>query len=283
LKKIDAIARKERIKPPGIIVVGEVVRLREKLRWFERKPFFDKKILVTRAAQQSRKFGTMLVEKGAQVLYAPAIEITPIEPNGPLKKAIHAISDYYAIIFTSVNSVSIFFRNLTEMGMDTRELKGVKVIPIGSATATLLRSKGIVADFTPQEYTLEGIIEVLKGLDVAGNRFLLPRAEEARDVLVKFITDQGGSCDVIPIYATNLPAQRAPLSETPDVVTFTSSSTADNFIGMYGRKALDGTLIASIGPITSQTLRAHGIPIHIEATQHDIPGLIEAMEDYFSE
>ena len=282
LEKIDTIAQRENIKPPGIIIVGDVVRLREKLAWYEQKPFFGKTIVITRAAKQSKNIGEILTEKGARILYIPAIEITAIEPNKKLQKAIDNISDYYAIILTSVNSVSIFFNNLMEASKDTRALRGIKIIPIGQATATFLETKGITADFIPRSYTSEGIIEILKKLKIKGNRFLLPRAEGGRDVLAEFIKKQGGICDVIPIYKTTIPKKGVSLTEEPDVITFTSSSTVDNFVAIYGRKILEKTLVASIGPITSETLRRHNIPIHIEAAQYDIPGLIEAMETYFT-
>jgi uroporphyrinogen III methyltransferase / synthase len=281
LNKIDAISRQENMKPPGILIVGDVVRLRRKLAWYEQKPFFGKTIAITRAANQSRKFGEVLAEKGARVLYIPTIEITAIEPNDRLQKAIDKISDYYAIVFTSVNSVSIFFDNLMEAGKDTRLLRDIKIIPIGQATATLLEMRGITPDFIPKSYTSEGIVEIIKNLKIKGNRFLLPRAEGGRDVLTEFIKEQGGTCDVIPIYRTTLPKREASFTEEPDVLTFTSSSTVDNFVAIYGKKMLRKTLIASIGPVTSETLRGHNIPIHIEAAQHDIPGLIEAMETYF--
>jgi len=281
LNRIDTIAQRENIKPPGIIIVGDVVRLREKLTWYEQKPFFGKTIAITRAAKQSKQFGEILTEKGARVLYIPTIEITAIEPNRKLQKAINNISDYYVIIFTSVNSVSIFFNNLMEAGKDTRALRDIKIIPIGQATATLLEMRGITADFIPRSYTSEGIVEIIKKLKIKGNRFLLPGAEGGRDILAEFIKNHGGICDVIPIYKTTLPKKRAVLNEKPDVITFTSSSTVDNFVAIYGNKILKKTFIASIGPITSETLRRHDIPIHIEATQYDIPGLIEAMETYF--
>ena len=281
LHTIDTVAEQQRVRPPGILVIGDVVRLREKLAWFEKKPFFGKAVAVTRAAKQSRKFGEVLAEKGAKVIYIPTIEIKTIEPNKRLQKAINSISDYSVIIFTSVNSVSIFFDNLMKAGKDTRALHDVKVIPIGAATATLLEMKGVAADFVPRSYTSEGIVDIVKHLKIDGKKFLLPRAENGRDVLIEFIRQQGGVCDVIPIYRTSLPAEKASLVEPPDVVTFTSSSTVDNFIALYGKAVLKKSCVASIGPVTSETLRRHGVSVHIEALQYDIPGLVEAMERYF--
>jgi uroporphyrinogen III methyltransferase/synthase len=132
----------------------------------------------------------------------------------------------------------------------------------------------------PDTFTSEGIVEVLKTLDITGKRFLLPRAEEARDIIVTFIKNQGGTCDVIPIYRAALPKDVVPLSEKPDIITFTSSSTAKNFVTLYGIDALKDSVIASIGPVTTKTLSDLGFKTHIEAKRYDIPGLVEAIEEY---
>lgn len=281
IKNIAVLAQREKVKPPGVIIVGEVVKLRKILAWYEQKPFYGKTILVTRAAHQSRKFGELLTERGASVIYAPTIEISPIEPNKKLRQAIETISDYYAVLFTSVNSVSIFFNDLMATGRDARSLKGIKIIPIGQATAALLETKGITADFMPEAFTAEGIIEILKQQEIRGKRFLLPRAEEARDVLVEYIRKKGASCDVIPIYKTTLPRKVPVINYKFDVITFTSSSTVNNFVSLYGEKAVGKALVASIGPVTSEGLRKHNIHVHIEAARYDIPGLVQAIEAYF--
>lgn len=283
LGNIVDVAKKENVKPPAIFVVGKVVELREKLMWFERKPFFGKTILITRAPHQSFKFGEELVEKGADVVHAPTIEIVPIEPNKKLKQAINHISEYTYIIFTSVNSVAVFFDNLMKNGKDTRALKDTSIIPIGQATAALLETKGVSADIIPQSYTSEGIAETLYGQQISHKKFLLPRAEAGRDYLVDFIRNNGGICNVVPIYKTTLPKRIEPLHKKIDIATFTSSSTVDNFITLYGKEALKDTIIASIGPITSKTLERHGLPVHIEAKKYDIPGLIDAMSLYVTD
>ena len=143
-----------------------------------------------------------------------------------------------------------------------------------------MTSKGIIPDYLPDTFTSEGIIEVLKTTEVRGNRFLIPRAEEARDIIVTFIKNQGGTCDVIPIYRAALPKEIAPLSEKPDIITFTSSSTVKNFLTLYGKDALKDTTVASIGPVTTKTLKGLGFKVHIEAKRYDIPGLVVAIEDY---
>lgn len=280
LDTIDTLAKKEGIKPPGIIVVGNVIRLREKLKWFEKKPLFGKKIVVTRALHQSTKLGRLLSERGAQVIYMPTIEIKAIKPNDKLLKAIDLIHIYYCVIFTSVNGVAIFFNTLFQRGKDLRTLHGVKIIPIGQATASLIKSYGIIPDFIPEKYTSEGLVEVLKKLKIKGNRFLLPRAEEARDIVVKYIKNMGGICDVMPVYKTHLPKNAIPLKEKPDLITFTSTSTVKNFITLFGKEILCKTIIASIGPVTTGALKKNNINVHIEATKHDIPGLLDAIEKY---
>ena len=282
LKLIGSLAKSAGIKPPGVIIVGHVVSLRDKLAWFEKRPLFGKKVAVTRALHQSTRLGRLLAERGAEVIHMPTIEILAIKPNTRLSKAINSLQSYYCIIFTSVNAVSVFFDTLYKQGKDIRFLHGIKVIPIGDATASLLSVKGLIPDHMPGQFTSEGIIKILGQLTVKGNRFLLPRAAEARDVIVQFIKTHGGTCDVVPVYRTHLPEKIQPLDEKPDIVTFTSSSTVTNFVRLYGKGALKDVIIASIGPVTTKTLKAHGLRISIEAKRYDIPGLVEAIEQYFT-
>lgn len=280
LKDIDVTAKKAGIGAPAIIVVGNVISLRSRLQWFEQRPLFGKKIAVTRAPHQSHRLGELLTEKGAEVIYLPTIDIKPIEPNRGLSRSIDKMHEYSCIIFTSTNAVSLFFDTLYRKGKDTRALAGIKILPIGTATASLLESKGIIPDRIPDTFTSEGIVEILKTMEVEGRRFLLPRAEEARDVIVAYIKKQGGTCDVIPIYRADLPKEVVPISEKPDIITFTSSSTAKNFVVLYGKTALSDIAIASIGPVTTKTLDDLGCKAHIEAKRYDIPGLVEAIEEY---
>ncbi len=283
LATIASAARAAKITPPGIIVVGDVVKLRDELNWFEHKPLFGKRIVVTRSQHQSHKFGELLHDKGAQPIYLPTISIEPIVPNARLRKAIDRISSYDAIVFTSVNGASIFFAHMHGSGKDARALSNLTIIAIGPATSAHLSFYGIKADLVPQTYTSEGVISVLENLGVAGKHFLIPRAAEARDVIVKYIRDNGGICTVIPVYKTEIPLDTAPLPADFDAITFTSSSTVSNFIMLYGKDALKDKTVASIGPITTETLVKKGITVDIEAKRSDIPGLISAMEAYFEE
>jgi len=277
---IDRLAIEKGIKAPAVIVIGKIVELRNKLMWFEKKPLFGTTIAVTRARHQSLKLGELLSEKGAQVIYIPTIEITPIMPNKKLKQTIGSLHTYDGIIFTSVNSVSFFFNGLMKYGKDSRTLNGIKIIPIGNATTMRLISRGIIPDILPKEFSSEGIIEVLKTMKIRNKKFLLPRAKEARDVIAEYITQKGGTCDVVPLYKTTIPKNPALLLEKPDIITFTSSSTVTNFIALYGSNILKESIIASIGPITSETLKKNDIQVHIEAQRYDIPGIVEAIIEY---
>jgi len=280
LATIAALAQQSGLKPPCIIVVGDVVNMRKDLEWFEKKPLYGKKIIVTRAARQAARLGELLSDKGAEVHFVPVIEIAAIEPNPPLSAAIDNLRDYDFLIFTSTNSVSAFFSCLRGLGRDSRYLGAVKIAAIGPATASALEARGIVADLLPSRYTSAGIAETLISLPIKGRRFLLPRAEEAGDVLVEFIAGNGGICDVLPVYRTLSPGGPAPFPSGAGIITFTSSSTVRNFISLYGREALDTAIVASIGPVTSATLKTYGVEPDIEAQRSDVPGLVDAIEEY---
>jgi len=229
----------------------------------------------------SERLSNLLSEKGANIIYLPTIEIMPIEPNNALTEAIRSIDRYDFIVFTSVNSVSIFIENLFGIGMDIRALHNTKIIPIGEATARLLRSNGIIPDFLPERFVSEGIIDILRGMNIRNKRFLLPRAAQARDVISDYIKNEEGICDTIPLYKTVLPASILPIDERFDIITFTSSSTVNNFIELYGKDALNESIVASIGPVTTDTLKKHNVGVHVEAKRYDIEGLIDAIEGYF--
>lgn len=281
LETLPGRVRAHKITPPGIIVVGNVISLRDELNWFEHKTLFGKRIAVTRSQHQSHKFGELLLDRGAEPVYLPTIEIEPIVPNKRLRSAIDRISSFDSVIFTSVNAASIFFAHMRGAGRDARALSGITVIAIGSATSAQLAVYGIGADLVPQTYTSEGVISVLEGLGTANKNFLLPRAEQARDVISKYIRNNGGTCTVIPIYRAEIPVSIAKPPADIDIVTFTSSSTATNFILLYGKDILRNRIVASIGPITTDTLVKAGIKVDIEAKRSDIPGLVSAVEEYF--
>ncbi len=275
--------------PPSIILVGEVVKLREKLNWFEKRPLFGKRILVTRTREQASQLVETLEELGAECLEIPTIKIVPPESFEELDRAIEHLEDFDWIVFTSVNGVKYFFDRLFEKGRDARALSRAKVAAIGTATAELIKDHGVLVDLLPKEFRAEGLIEALSQEDLRGKRILIPRALEAREILPEKLREMGAEVEVVPTYRTVLPeeeaeAARSALREGVDVVTFTSSSTAKNLLRMLGddaRELLSGVTLASIGPITSETLRKAGFEPQIEAREYTIPGLVKAILEHF--
>ncbi len=291
LKTIAAEVRRTGMKPPAIIVVGEVVRLREKLNWYESKPLFGRRIVVTRARQQASEFKSQLAALGAQCIEFPTIEIQPPPTWELLDRAITNLTTYHWLIFTSVNGVQFFMQRLSAAGKDARELKGIRLAAIGPKTAEMLGKFGLRADFVPAEYRAESILLGLQGEKVAGRKFLMPRAMVARDVLPETLREKGALVDVVPAYQTVLPAKRS--SPVLDLlrrgaihcVTFTSSSTVSNFFSLLDREEmlplLAGVTIASIGPITTETAERFGLKVDIMPSNFTIPALVEAICAYF--
>lgn len=291
LDDIVAKAKEEDLKPPVVTVVGEVVGLREKLNWFETKPLFGKRVLVTRALEQAGDFTRILEKHGAEPIAFPTIKTTAPPSWKGLDRAIKRLSTYDWAIFTSVNGVKYFFERLYKLGYDIRELKGVKVCAVGPMTARAVTDLGIRVDLVPKEFKAEGLIEAFGKRKIRGKRFLLARALVGREVIPQEIKRLGGRIDVAPAYRTVKPAKAA--SELRrlfgeggvDVVTFTSSSTVTNFVGSFRKGELSGLLkgvtVACIGPITADTAKANGITVDIMPKDYTIPALTEAMADYF--
>ena len=289
-----AMVKRENIKPPCIFIVGNVVNLRKELAWFDNpamKPLFGKRIVVTRARNQASKLTQGLEELGAEFLEAPTIRIVPPADNGKaVDKAIAKLPDFDWVIFTSVNGVKFFFEGLCRAGLDSRALAGLSVCAIGSGTAEALAGHGIKADVVPESFTAEGIIAALYGKAKAGDKILLPRAAEARNVLPEELTNQGMEVEAVTAYETitadtDSEALAKEFAEhNIDMVTFTSSSTVKNLIKLLGDNAADllrGVRIAAIGPVTAETCRRHGLEVAVQAGEYTIAGLIEAIKEGF--
>ena len=283
--------RKTAVTPPAIFLVGEVVRLREKLQWFDRlaqRPLFGKRVLVTRARSQASRLTEALESLGAGCMEVPAIRLDdPSDGFAAADAAIAKLDTYHWLIFTSPNGVSRFFARLSHMGKDTRALGYAKVAAIGPATAEKLRGHGIAADCVPEEFRAEGVLEALKGKLPPHAKILLPRAEEAREVLPEKLREQGATVDAVPLYQTSAAkadaeALRAALAAGEiDLVTFTSSSTVRNLCQILGgADALAGVKTACIGPVTADTARALGIEPDIVAETYTIDGLVAAIEKH---
>ena len=277
------------LSPPAVIVVGDVVRLRENLRWFDNRPLFGKRILVTRAQHQASTLSRLLAERGAQPVELPAIDIQAVADTGELDRAISDLEHYQWVVFTSANGVEVFFQRLAELNLDSRWLKNIKIGVIGPATARALEKKGIVADYLPDVYTTEGLIDGLRRRNIAGHRFLLPRADIADKELTRGISQLGAEVHEIATYNTVpaaeaiLQAKQLLLSNKVDVITFTSSSTVSNLLAaLKGQeKAINGARIACIGPRTAGRAADAGLRVDIVASEHTIPGLVASIEQYF--
>ena len=290
LQDIATRVAKANLKPPAIIVVGDVVALREKgLDWYERRPLFGRRVVVTRARAQAGELSAELERLGAEVHEFPTIEISPPEDYGPLDAAIRDLDSFGLIVFTSANGVDAFLNRLRHHGLDLRAVpRDAKVAAIGPATAERIERAGLRVDVVPEEYRAESLIGALDVSTLAGESVLIPRAKVARETLPEKLREAGAEVVVPPAY------ESVPLSEGKekvsvrlrsgeiDCVTFTASSTVENFVGAFGvdeaARLLDDTRVACIGPITAETARKRGLRVDAEADEYTISGLVEAVK-----
>lgn len=271
------------MKPPATIVIGEVVRLRQRLGWFEQLPLFGQRIVITRDRGQAGDLGARLHALGADVIELPTIEIRPAYDPEPLDRAIAQLESYDWLIFTSANGVRYFVDRLDSSGRDLRALKA-RLCTIGPATRQAVEALHLKVDLMPDEYVAESLVSAFDGIDLAGKRVLLPRAAVARDVVPNELAKRGAVVDVVEAYRTVVPLDAEQRARTifraerkPHWITFTSSSTVKNFLAIAGRDALEGIHVASIGPVTSSTLKMHGIPVTAEAKPFTMDGLVQAI------
>jgi uroporphyrinogen III methyltransferase/synthase len=292
LAEIAGKARKAAFKPPAITVIGEVVSLREKLRWFDNRPLSGKGILVTRASDQAGVFSRLLSGRGARVLECPAISIVPPENYADLDQAIGALGRFDWLIFTSFHAVQHFFLRLNASGLDSRGLASCKVCSVGPKTASALSTFGIRADLVPSDYKAEGVVEAFRTLETKGKRALFPRSDRARDVIPVGLGEQGMEVEA-PIAYRNITPENMPqdvieaLEEKQiHCVAFTSSSTIENLASMVGENRLlhllEGVAVAAIGPITSGACRDLGLKVDIEPAEYTIESLTEEIVRYFA-
>ena len=268
-----------KLKPPALIIVGEVVALREDLNWFEKLPLFGQRIVLTRAEEQAGESAERLRRLGADVVAAPTIEISEPSSWAPIDAAIKKLEAYDWLIFTSRNGVEKFLARLDAGERDLRAVKG-RIAAIGPATAEALANAHLKTDCLPEEFIAESLLEALDR-DLTGKKVLIARAEAAREVLPEELRRRGASVDVAPVYRTVVPdssaLREAIAAKRPDWITFTSSSTVRHFVEMAGEEALRNVRIASIGPITSATIREYGVEPSAEADPHTMDGLIAAI------
>jgi uroporphyrinogen III methyltransferase / synthase len=279
----DISARASGMSTPAIIVVGDVVQLRETINWFESKPLFGKRVVVTRARDQASELKRLLEEAGAQVIEFPLIEIGPPESFQSLDRTIDALDDTQWVIFTSTNGVRSFFERLRFHGKDGRALHGVMIAAIGESTAEELRARGIEADLVPQKFQSSALLPLLEQ-DQRGIRTAIVRAAEGREELIDELRRRGGEVDLAVAYRTTPVAVDVGLLDRVDIITFTSASTVENFFTAAGQRAADilkMARVASIGPITSDALRKHGRAPDVEAASASIEALRDAIIEAF--
>jgi uroporphyrinogen III methyltransferase/synthase len=287
----DIAVKASAITSPAITVIGEVVSLRDGLNWFEHLPLFGKRIAITRAREQAGVLRDDLAALGAEVLEIPTIEIRPPDSWEPLDAAIRRLEEFHYLLVTSANGVRNFLARLAASGRDVRALRDLTIGAIGPATAAEFARTGVKVDLLPTEYLAEGLLAALSDRDLRGKAFLIPRARVARDVVPRVLEERGARVEVVEAYQTVTPDISANeiarlLTPPPDAITFTSSSTALNFAKLLGEDRIEQTLrgatIASIGPITSQTLRKLGLAITVEARESTMAGLVLAIRDHFA-
>jgi uroporphyrinogen III methyltransferase/synthase len=290
LENIAGKVEEAKFRSPAIIIVGEVVKLREKLSWFEKKPLFGKRVLVTRARSQSSVLTEKIQALGGETVEFPVIRITRPKRQELLDAAIRQCSYYDWVIFTSVNGVKYFFKRMAELKVDIRQMSQVRISAIGPKTGKALTDKGLFGVVLPEEYKGEALVESLRSLVKAGQKILLPRANIAREVLARELKKMGCFVTEVDAYDTRIAAEDASeivrmLKEGDiHVVTFTSSSTVRNFVEAIRSVEADVLTLLSqiqvvcIGPITAQAARELGLQVDVVADTYTIDGLIEAVQ-----
>ena len=277
------------LTPPVITVIGEVVNLREELAWFDKRTLFGKRVLVTRSRSQASRLCTLLEQAGANPVELPTIQIGPLEDFSEMDVTLKNLAEYQWVIFASANAVGSVFERLELQGKDARALAETTVGAIGPATAQALSRRGINADFMPSRPVSEAVLKELSGRDWQGISVLLPSADIGRDELEKGLTEMGAKVNRLAAYR-NVPVEgvsglaKKAFLDGVDIVTFTSSSTVRNLVEMLDgdRTALEASFIACIGPVTSATARELGLRVDLEATEHTVEGLVDALISHFA-
>ena len=290
LSDIASRASDAELSPPVVAVIGDVVRLRNKLRWFDKRPMFGKRVLVTRTREHAGELSRLLSARGAVPIELPTIRILPPDDFSSLDAAVSTLSMYDWVIFTSANAVSAVIDRMAALGLDGRAFHRSKVAVIGDATAGSLQARSITADLIPREFVAEALLEHLTGTIRPGDRVLLPKADKAREILPEGLRSLGAHVEEVTAYRTvEAKESRSRLSELLgegiDVATFTSSSTVTSLAALldYDAGRLADTIVACIGPVTAGTAGEMGMKVDIVAGEHTIGGLVDAVETYFRE
>jgi uroporphyrinogen III methyltransferase / synthase len=289
LATIADAAAQASLAAPAIVVVGDVVGLREELRWYDRAPLFGKRVLITRPAQQAQEFARALYARGVEPILASTIAIVPPDDPMPAHRAIDELATYRWVVFTSQNGVDAFFDRLASLDADARYLRDIKVAAIGSKTAERLRDHGVHPDLVPAAFVSEEIARALIEETHNGDRILIYRAQEARDVLPQMLEDAGREPHVVAAYKTvfDVDPHFAQKVARADVLTFTSASTVRGYVELLGSaktacEAARNKLIACIGPVTAEAADEAGLHVDVVADIFTTDGLLDALEAHLS-
>ena len=285
-----------RPQEPAMLVIGAVVGLREHLRWFDARPLFGRRIVVTRSREQAGELVDMLEERGAEAIQAPTIRIAAADDTAALDRAAAEVGTYDWIVFTSANAVDYFMQRVMANG-DVRDLKGVRLCAIGPSTAERVARFGLRVDVTPEEANSDAITDALVAAGTGplkGARILLPRADIAREVLADQLREAGAEVSEVTAYRTVLgeterdgdqDIYRMLLEGKIDAITFTSASTVKNFAKIFGEEQaadlLRTTVVASIGPVTAEAAQQLGIKTTVMPGRYTIPDLVDALVEHF--
>lgn len=290
LADIAEKARVANFKAPAITVVGEVVNLREQLRWFDNRPLFGRSVMVTRGADQAGEFTSKLERLGARVYACPTIEIEEPVSYAELDEAIDGLDSFHWIVFTSYNAVKYFFGRLHALGLDTRALGRCQVCAVGPKTAAALVPYGVKADLVPADYKAEGVVAAFASLDLEGQWVLFPRGDRAREVIPDELVKMGAQVMAPVAYVNHTPDRlpeeslRALEEGRVDCLTFTSSSTVQNLARILGENRflhlMEGVKVASIGPVTSKSCRELGLEVHLEPAVYTLDALAAELVAY---
>lgn len=286
LATIADIAEAVAFGSPAVAVIGDVVREREKINWFEKRPLFGKRIVVTRTREQAGDLSKALRDLGADVIELPTIRVELPEDRLTFAEMVTHAHEYDWLVFTSPNGVERFFDAFFASYEDSRSLGNPRIAAIGAGTAAKIREYRYAVDLIPERFVAEGLVDAFKKISIENQTVLWVKAAESREIVGDGLTALGGIVDECIAYRTvpetlDPTGARARLEEEgADLITFTSSSTVDHFLAL-GIEWPEGCVAGSIGPVTSQTLRKHGVKPEFEANPHDIPGLVAAIVRYF--
>ena len=289
LDNITSKGQEAGLGPPVVVVIGEVVSLRDSLNWFDTRPLHNKRILITRDRFQSRALSQILAQRGAQPVELPTIEIAPLENYDNLDGALRQINEYDWVIFTSVNGVQGFFKRLYYQGWDSRHLSAIRFCAIGSSTKSSLAEYGIKADFVPNDFTSEHVVRAFAGYNLHDHRILLPRSEITDAKLPEGLRSMGAHVDDVPVYRILIPEESRRrvdqlIDSGVDVTIFASSSSVTNLMLLLGGdpSRIARSCIVCIGPVTAQTAKDKGLRVDVVPQEHTIQAIVEMLEYYFT-